>query len=73
MFKRRQLGVICAENTSLGSNKNIFMFLTRAEAVLLDTARQNLLKWRIEGGGGNEKYYHFSCLSNFISGLPMGL
>jgi hypothetical protein len=30
-------------------------------------------KWRSEGGEGNEEYYYFSCLSNFISGLPMGL
>jgi hypothetical protein len=38
------VGVICGENASIGSNKTIFMFLTKAEAVLLDTARQNWLK-----------------------------
>jgi hypothetical protein len=46
MFKRRKVGVTCGENASIDSNKNIFMFLTRAEAVLLDTARQNWLKCR---------------------------
>jgi hypothetical protein len=38
--------VICGEIASIGSNRNIVMFLTRAEAVLLNTERQNWLKCR---------------------------
>ena len=37
---------ICGEYANIGRNKNIFMFPTRAEAVLLDTARKNWLKCR---------------------------
>jgi hypothetical protein len=48
------VGVIYGENASIGSNKNISMLLTRAEAVLLDIARQNWMKCR-NGEGKVEK------------------
>lgn len=76
MFQRRKLDVICGRNASLGSNKNIVLFLARAEAVLLDTASQNWLKCRNGEGKEKEEMKNstiFSCLSNFISNLSMGL